>query len=253
MHVHNAFRAWFAVIVLGAIFVLAMAHVAVSDPASAYNCGDRGVVYCIVRYSYPNSRASETADPIGSALLLHGSEGNDDLADLSIGLEVAMSIHDRVARYAAAIWGDLSADEIDMLYEQLHRKGQRSIYISCNRAECSALANSFDQLFKRLGWPSTIGDGGILALGATGIEVNPNDDTARLLTSAIEERTKIKVDVSGFPRQPGDLNPTMLVIGPKPKYEKYFWPKPGDSDIGTGAEAGAADVMSPVADELQDP
>ena len=49
MHVHKAFRAGFAVIILGATFVLAMAHVAVSDPASAYNCGDRGVVYCIVR------------------------------------------------------------------------------------------------------------------------------------------------------------------------------------------------------------
>jgi hypothetical protein len=56
-------------------------------------------------------------------------------------------------------------------------------------------------LFKRLGWPSTIGEGGILALGATGIQVNPNDDTARLLKSAIEARTKIKVDLSGLPRQ----------------------------------------------------
>ena len=37
------------------------------------------------------------------------------------------------------------------------------------------------------------------------------------------------------------------------KYEKYFSPKPGDSDIGTGAEAGAADVVTSVADELQDP
>ena len=61
MHVHKAFRAGFTVIVLGTIFFLAMAHVAVSDPASAYNCGDCGVVYCIVRYSYPNSRTSETA------------------------------------------------------------------------------------------------------------------------------------------------------------------------------------------------
>jgi hypothetical protein len=43
-----------------------------------------------------------------------------------------MTIHDRVARYAAAMWGDLSADEIDALYEQLLRKGQRSIYISGN-------------------------------------------------------------------------------------------------------------------------
>jgi len=59
--VHKAFRAGFAVIVLGAAFVLAMAHVAVSDPAPAYNCGDRGVAYCIVRYSCPNSRISETA------------------------------------------------------------------------------------------------------------------------------------------------------------------------------------------------
>jgi hypothetical protein len=59
--VHKAFRAGFAVIVLGATFVLAMAHVAVSDPAPAYNCGDRGVAYCIVRYSYPSSHTSETA------------------------------------------------------------------------------------------------------------------------------------------------------------------------------------------------
>jgi hypothetical protein len=70
-------------------------------------------------------------------------------------------------------------------------------------------------------------------LGATGIEVNPIDDTARLLKSAIEARTKIKVELSGIPRQADDLNPTMLVIGTKPKYEKYFSPKPGDSDIGT--------------------
>jgi hypothetical protein len=47
--------------------ILAMAHVAVSDPASAYNCGDRGVIYYIVRYSYPNSRASETASLTRSA------------------------------------------------------------------------------------------------------------------------------------------------------------------------------------------
>ena len=32
MHVHKAFRAGFTVIVLGTIFFLAMAHVAVSDP-----------------------------------------------------------------------------------------------------------------------------------------------------------------------------------------------------------------------------
>ena len=54
----------FTVIVLGAIFVLATAHVAASDPAPAYNCGDRGVSYCIVRYSYPCATES---GPIGLA------------------------------------------------------------------------------------------------------------------------------------------------------------------------------------------
>ena len=54
----------FTVIVLGALFVLATAHVAVGDPAPAYNCGDRGVSYCIVRYSYPCATES---GPIGLA------------------------------------------------------------------------------------------------------------------------------------------------------------------------------------------
>jgi hypothetical protein len=68
MHVHKAFRAGFAVIVLGAIFVLAMAHVAVSDPASAYNCGDRGVIYCIVRYPTRTAAPQKLhkSDPLGS-------------------------------------------------------------------------------------------------------------------------------------------------------------------------------------------
>jgi len=64
MHVRKAFRARFTVIVLGAIFVLATTHVAVSDPAPAYNCGDRGVSYCIVRYAYPCATES---GPIGLA------------------------------------------------------------------------------------------------------------------------------------------------------------------------------------------
>ena len=60
MHVHKAFRAGVTV-VLGAIFFVSIAHAAISEPAPAYNCGDRGVRYCIVEYFNPNSRNSETA------------------------------------------------------------------------------------------------------------------------------------------------------------------------------------------------
>jgi hypothetical protein len=61
MHVHKAFRAGLTV-VLGAIFFVSIAHAAISEPAPAYNCGDRGVRYCIVEYSHPNNRTSETVE-----------------------------------------------------------------------------------------------------------------------------------------------------------------------------------------------
>jgi hypothetical protein len=52
-YIHKAFRAEFVTSLLIAVFVFAMAHPAISDPAPSYNCGDRGVRYCIVEYSYP--------------------------------------------------------------------------------------------------------------------------------------------------------------------------------------------------------
>jgi len=59
MHIHKAFRAEFVTSLLIAVFVFAMAHAALSEPAPAYNCGDRGVRYCIAEYSYPECGASE--------------------------------------------------------------------------------------------------------------------------------------------------------------------------------------------------
>ena len=61
MNIHKAFRAEFVTSLLIAVFVFAMARAAISEPAPAYNCGDRGVRHCIVEYSDPNSRTSETA------------------------------------------------------------------------------------------------------------------------------------------------------------------------------------------------
>jgi hypothetical protein len=62
-HIHKAFRAEFVTSLLIAVFVFvfAMAHAAISEPAPAYNCGDRGVRYCIVEYSYPECGDSEPA------------------------------------------------------------------------------------------------------------------------------------------------------------------------------------------------
>jgi ferredoxin len=62
--------------------------------------------------------------------------------------------------------------------------------------------------------------------------------------------SKVWPNIVAKKESPADAKEWESVPG---KYEKYFSPKPGDSDIGTGAEAGAADVVAPVADELQDP
>ena len=52
-HIHTAFRAELVTSLLVTVFVFAMAHAAISEPAPVYNCGDRGVRYCIAGYSYP--------------------------------------------------------------------------------------------------------------------------------------------------------------------------------------------------------
>ena len=59
--IHKAFCAEFVTSLLIAVFVFAMAHAAISEPAPDYNCGDRGVRYCIVEYSYPECGNSEPA------------------------------------------------------------------------------------------------------------------------------------------------------------------------------------------------
>jgi hypothetical protein len=68
-HIHNAFRAEFVTSLLIAVFVFAMAHAAISEPAPAYNCGDRGVRYCIAGYSYPECGASEPARDSGAIMV----------------------------------------------------------------------------------------------------------------------------------------------------------------------------------------
>ena len=60
-HIHTPFRAELVTSLLFAVFVFAMAQAAIGEPAPAYNCGDRGVRYCIAGYSYPECGASEPA------------------------------------------------------------------------------------------------------------------------------------------------------------------------------------------------
>jgi hypothetical protein len=113
-------------------------------------------------------------------------------------------------------WAALTPSESDSLYEKLRGKEQYSFHIACNRPECSNLAISFDRLFKRLGWPSFVGDGGFLATGVTGILINPADAGAKLLKSAIETTTILRPDLGSL-RGKDTTSPIMLVIGTKPE------------------------------------
>lgn len=61
------------------------------------------------------------------------------------------------------------------------------------------------------------------------------------------EFSKVWPNIMAKKEPPADAKEWESVPG---KYEKCFSPKPGDIDIGAGAEAGAADVVSLVTDEL---
>ena len=112
-------------------------------------------------------------------------------------------------------WNALTDQEIDTLYGKLRGKEHYSIQVSCNRPECSELATSFDKLFKRLGWPSVIGDAGILAIGITGITILPSDQFSEALKDAIETTTVLRPEVK-FPREANTPDLTNLIIGTKP-------------------------------------
>lgn len=113
-------------------------------------------------------------------------------------------------------WNALTAAEMDNLYSKLRSIPRSSVEIACNKAECTALADSFDNLFRRLGWPSVIGDGGMLAVGVTGVYIGPRDDAAIALKEAIETTTAIRPDLEEKQRDKGTTHPFMLIIGTKP-------------------------------------
>lgn len=113
------------------------------------------------------------------------------------------------------IWSALTDQEIDSLYIKLRGKDHYSIQISCNRPECSELAASFDKLFKRLGWPSVIGDAGIFGIGVTGILIIPRDPFSETLRDAIETTTVLRPDIQA-PREPKTPSLTNIIIGTKP-------------------------------------
>jgi len=82
MNIHKAFRAEFVTSLLIAVFVFAMARAAISEPAPAYNCGDRGVRYCMAGYSYPECTSEPAGD--GRTIMVSQSLGPLDIEPCQI-------------------------------------------------------------------------------------------------------------------------------------------------------------------------
>jgi hypothetical protein len=132
------------------------------------------------------------------------------------------------------MWNALTDQEIDTLYQKLRGKEHYSVQISCNRPECSELAASFDKLFKRLGWPSVIGDAGMLAIGVTGILILPSDPFSETLKDAIEATTVLRPEVK-VPRETKTPSLTDIIIGTKPS-SMPSGPKSKNSDTNVSVE-----------------
>jgi hypothetical protein len=111
------------------------------------------------------------------------------------------------------IWSPLTPAQIEAVYLQLRGTKPRSFFISCNKAECTALADSFDMLFRRLGWPRTIGDAGFYAVGVTGIAILSTGETAKALKEALEANTILRPELTGQ----DSAEAISLIIGNKPE------------------------------------
>jgi hypothetical protein len=111
-------------------------------------------------------------------------------------------------------WPALRLPETVRLHARLEGKPKAAIQIACNRNECTALADSFDALFKDLGWPSQIVDGGIFAVGVVGLLIAPSDESAEALKDAIDTETDLRPAL-GKPRDTGTTHPIVLYIGTK--------------------------------------
>ena len=102
-----------------------------------------------------------------------------------------------------------------MLTQQL---APRSVYIHSVGVREAALAESFATLCDQLTWPRSVTDVGILAVGADGIVITPEDRTALVLKGAIERFTNLPIKSSGLSRQANDPDRMNIIIGSKPHW-----------------------------------
>ncbi len=111
-------------------------------------------------------------------------------------------------------WPALTKTEINNLYAALKdKKGQHSVHIACDNAQCGKLADSLAVLFSRLMWPHFIRSGMFDAQGASGLLLTPDNETARILKTAIEINTDLEIEILRNTRDSGSTAGTMLIIG----------------------------------------
>ncbi len=116
-------------------------------------------------------------------------------------------------------WQPLGIAALSGLHRELQSPNlkQWTVFVHSADKTSARLAQSFRELFDRLGWPSSIGDAGVLGVGESGIVVHPEDATASAFKDALE-RVGLPVKLSGAARQARDKPIMMVIIGRKPSW-----------------------------------
>jgi hypothetical protein len=114
-------------------------------------------------------------------------------------------------------WAPLTGTQISDIRKRVGSAPARPLWIACETVNCKDFADNLGQAFDDPKWKAEVHHwGGMDISGTIGIEIEPDDETARSIRDAIEGATRLRVKIRSVTDEQFNQPQTLLVIGTKP-------------------------------------
>jgi hypothetical protein len=114
-------------------------------------------------------------------------------------------------------WAPLTGAQISDIRKRVGSTPARPLWIACETVNCQDLADNLGQAFDDPKWKAEVHHwGGMDISGTIGIEIEPDDETARAIRDAIEGATRLRIKIRSVTDEQFNQPQTLLVVGTKP-------------------------------------
>ena len=121
------------------------------------------------------------------------------------------------AELDGARWAPLTGAQVSDIRKRVESAPARPLWIACETVNCKDLADNLDQAFDDPKWKTEVHHwGGLDVSGTMGIEIEPDDETARAVRDAIEGATGLRVRIRSVTDEQFNAPQTLLIVGTKP-------------------------------------